>query len=112
MKRLALILSLISASTPALAREGVPDRFKAGRYAMKISGFFCTTCGAAMKQEVGALPEVSEIDFDFDTETLFVTVRLERTLRLSALRRALRRASSRVNIGSKLDVIDVTYRPN
>jgi cation transport ATPase len=112
MKTLALLFSLISIANPALAREGVPDRFKAGRYAMKISGFFCTTCGVAMKREVGALPEVSEADFDFDTETLFVTVRLERTLRLSALRRALRRAAARVDIGSKLDVADVTYRPN
>lgn len=106
------MLSLITASTPLLARESVPDRFKAGRYSLRISGFFCMTCGEAMKEEVKALPEVSEVDFDFDAETLFITVRLQHTLRLSALRRALRRASSRVNIGSKLDVVDVAYRPN
>jgi hypothetical protein len=112
MRGALLALSLITAVVSwGGAKEPLPSSLAAGRYAVKISGFFCATCGRAMVEELKALPAVSEAAFDFDTETVDVTVRLNETLRLSAFRRALSRASKRVNIGSKLDVAAVSYRP-
>lgn len=108
MRPLLVVLSLINAAALAAA---VPSKLAAGRYDLKVSGFWCTTCGRAMENELKALPEVESVSFDFEAETVTLTVKLDHELKLSALRKALARASKRVNIGSKLDVVAVIYKP-
>jgi hypothetical protein len=83
----------------------------AGRYEIKIIGMLTTTCGRGIEIEVMKRPEVESARVDFETETLFLTVKLSRTLRLSALRRALRSAAERIDLGAGYSVGRITFLP-
>ena len=106
MRLFLVLLSLITAAPP-----DVPRQLSAGRYDLKVSGFWCTTCGRAMETELKKLPEIEAVSFDFDAETVTVTVKLDQVLKLSSVRKAFKTAARRVNIGNKLDVVAVVYRP-
>jgi hypothetical protein len=82
-----------------------------GHYAVKVIGMITTTCGRGIEIEVMRLPEVEEAKVDFDKETLYLTVKLNRTLRLPALRKALHLASDRVNLGVDYFVGRITFIP-
>ena len=82
-----------------------------GHYAVKIIGMLTTTCGRGIEIETMKLPEVEAAKVDFDKETLVLTIRLNRTLKLAALRKALHLASDRVNLGVDYFVGKITFLP-
>ena len=94
-------------SEEAVAYKELPS----GHYAVKIIGMLTTTCGRGIEIETMKLPEVEAAKVDFDKETLVLTIRLNRTLRLSALRKALHLASDRVNLGADYFVGRITFLP-
>ena len=102
-----------SAPTFALpAEEAVAyQKLPSGRYAVKIIGMLTTTCGRGIEIEAMKLPEVESAKVDFDQETLTLTIKLNRTLRLSALRKALHSASDLVNLGADYFVGKITFLP-
>jgi hypothetical protein len=94
------------------AQEAVTYKnLPAGRYGIKIIGMLTTTCGRGIEIELMKRPEVASAKVDFDTETLVLTIKLSRTLRLSALRRALHSAAERVNLGADYLVGKITFLP-
>jgi copper chaperone CopZ len=83
----------------------------AGRYTVKIIGMLTTTCARGIENEVMKLPEVESAKVDFDQETMTVTVKLNKTLRLSVLRKALHLAADRVNFGVDYFVGKIVFLP-
>ncbi len=91
----------------AIAYKELPS----GHYAVNIIGMLTTTCGRGIEIEAMKLPEVESAKVDFDQETLTLTIKLNRTLRLSALRKALHSASDLVNLGADYFVGKITFLP-
>ncbi|MFI5363124.1 MAG: heavy metal-associated domain-containing protein [Elusimicrobiota bacterium] len=112
MRRFALALLLL----PAGARAAAPNspalsKLPAGRYAMSVSGMLCRVCARAIAAEWSKLPEVETAKVDFDKESAVVTVRLDKTLTVASLLKALRRAEKVANLGNRFEVIDLRYVP-
>jgi hypothetical protein len=91
----------------AVAYKDLPS----GRYAVKIIGMLTTTCGRGIELEMMKLPEVGSAQVDFDQETLVLTIQINRTLPLAALRKALHLAADRVNLGADYFVGKITFLP-
>ena len=94
-----------------LAEPVAYQELPAGRYGIQITGMLTTTCARGIEQELQRLPEVESVKVDFDSETLSLTVKLNRSLRVKALRKALHRASDRVNLGTDYLVGKITFLP-
>jgi hypothetical protein len=106
------LLSLILLS--AAARAGGPAPYvelPPGRYAVAVHGMICTVCARAIAAEWAKLPEVDKASMDFEKESGVVSVRLDRTLQVAALRKALRRAERVANLGAHFELRDVQYIP-
>ena len=82
-----------------------------GHYAVKVLGMITTTCGKGIEIEAKKLTAVEAARVDFDTETLYLTVRIDHKLRLKTLRKALHMASDRVNLGEDYFVGRITFIP-
>ena len=116
---LLLVAAALGLSQPAAAADesgeiAVPVAYKklpSGRYAVKVSGMLTTTCGRAIELELAQLPEIESAQVDFDAERLVFTIRLDQTLRVSALKRALHRAAVRVNLGTDYIAEKISYSP-
>lgn len=114
--RLLVALALIAAPLPVLAASSAPaapvyEELPPGRYTMDITGMVATVCSRAVAAEFGRLPEVERVEVDFDAERASVLVRLDRTLRVTALRKALRRAEKLSRLGARYDLKNIAYRP-
>lgn len=97
-----------------LARGAQPKRLQdliPGRYAVRVTGMLCAVCAKTIVAELSKLPEVESAKADFEKDQILVTIKLERTLRLSALRRSLRLAAKRVNLGTQFEIEDMRYTP-
>ena len=110
---LVLVLVLVlagaaRASAPAaLAYSELPP----GRYAVAVRGMACTVCARAIAAEWAKLPGVENSSVDFDKEAGVVSIRLDRTLKVSALAKALRRAERVANLGVSYELRDIQYIP-
>ena len=67
--------------------------------------------GKGIEIEAKKLTAVEAARVDFDTETLYLTVRIDHKLRLKTLRKALHMASDRVNLGEDYFVGRITFIP-
>lgn len=110
-----LLLALLAAPGPVLAApptRSAPayEELPPGRYHMDISGMAATVCSRAIAAEFARLPEVERAEVDFDAERATVLVRLDRTLRVSALRKALRRAEKLSRLGARYELKNISYR--
>jgi cation transport ATPase len=102
----ALMLPASAAAPAAPAYEELPP----GRYNMDITGMLATVCSRAVAAEFARLPEVEKAEVDFDAERATILVRLDRTLKVSALRKALRRAEKLSRLGGRYDLKNISYR--
>ena len=111
MRALALALALAAATAhaaPVTTREFV--ELPPGRYTVALSGLLSTVCGRAIAAEWSRLPEVESASVNFDKSEATVSVRLDRTLAVSSLRKTLRRAERLANLGGHYDVRAVSYK--
>jgi hypothetical protein len=112
---LAVLAAPAARGAPAFAlpaEEAVAYKeLPSGHYAVKIIGMLTTTCGRGIEIEMLRLPEVESAKVDFDHETLDLTIKLHRTLRLAALRKALHLAADRVSLGADYFVGKITFLP-
>ncbi|MDX6770088.1 MAG: heavy metal-associated domain-containing protein [Elusimicrobiota bacterium] len=116
--RLLLCVALAScaaaaAAAPAPAKPAPPayEELPPGRYSMSVTGMVSTVCSRAVAAEWGRLPEMEKVEVDFDAERAVILVRLDRTLKVSTLRRALRRAEKLARLGARYDLKDIEYVP-
>lgn len=105
---LALTAPALAASTPARSREF--SELPPGRYSIVLTGLVSTVCGRAIAAEWASLPEVEAASVDFDKSTAQVAVRLDSVLPVASLRKTLRRAEKRANLGARYDLRGITYR--
>jgi cation transport ATPase len=96
-------------AVPGRAAEGYSE-LKSGRYEIRVEGMVCTTCARLIVEEVLKLKEVQKATADFDQETLFLTVKLEHTLSVSKLEKALKKAAKRVDLQADYAVVNIRYR--
>ena len=106
MRLLSLLLSTVLLGAPITYSE-----LPAGRYSVKVSGMLTTTCSRAIEREMAKLPQVEAVSVDFDAESMQVTVRLDHTLAVSTLRRALHRAAKKVQLGADYVPGAISYLP-
>jgi copper chaperone CopZ len=90
--------------------RGIVD-LHGGTYEIKLRGLICTACTRAIVEELAKDEAVQEAKADFDNEQVLVKIKLDKTLTASALRKALKRAAKRADLGTKFEVKDVVYRP-
>lgn len=122
MRRLLALLLLLAAAAapaatataraaealgPAVAYRELPP----GRYSLEIRGMICTVCARAIAAEWAKLPEVEKASVDYHAESGIVEVRLDRTMQVSVLRKALRRAERVSNLGATFSVGEIRYIP-
>jgi hypothetical protein len=105
---LAAALTSPARAASATAREFT--ELPPGRYTITLSGLVTTVCGRAIAAEWATLPEVEFATVDFSKSAAHVTVRLDRTLQVSSLRKTLRRAERLANLGARYDLRDISYR--
>lgn len=111
-----LALALLLAAAPAAAASADPsapayNEMPPGRYSIALTGLVSTVCARAVVAEWSRLPEVEKVTVDFDAEKAVVLVRLDRTLRVTTLRKALRRAEKLARLGGHYDLKDIVYKP-
>ena len=100
-------------SSPALAAAPAAREFAElppGRYTMTLTGLISTVCSRAIAVEWSKLPEVESAAVDFEKSTALVSVRLDRTLTVASLRKALRHAEKIANLGARYDLRGISYR--
>lgn len=117
MRPLALALCLswlaatAAASAPAPAIPIYYTELPPGRYTIGVRGMLCTVCARAIAQEWAKVPGIQKATMDFDKEQGVVSVRLDRTVPVSALRKALRRAEKAANLGARYELQTIQYIP-
>ena len=112
MRALALLLAA-ALTSPAFAAAPTTREFTElppGRYSVALTGLVSTVCGRAIAAEWAKLPEVESASVDYDKSTAFITVRLDRTLKVASLRKTLRRAERLANLGARYDLSSIAYR--
>lgn len=109
----ALLAAAPAAAAPAAAEPAAPvyNELPPGRYSMAVTGLVSTVCSRAIAAEWSRLPEVEKAAVDFDAETAVILVRLNKTLRVAALRKALRRAEKLARLDGRYDFKDIVYKP-
>lgn len=108
---LGLLLLLSVAAQAGAPSAPVYTELPPGRYAVTVRGMICTVCARAISAEWEKLPEVEKASVDYETESAVVTVRLDRTLQVSVLRKALRRAERVANLGARFEMSGIRYIP-
>lgn len=114
---MALAACLLTAGlTPALAPAGhaqeefqrLPKVLEPGRYRAAVSGVLCEACMRAVLRELRKVEGVSGARFaEIDHNRLYFTVEKGTSLRLSRLQRAMRSATSLVNLGTDLLLTEI-----
>ena len=102
-----LILFAAAARAAAPAYTELPP----GRYTVGVRGMICTVCARAVAAEWAKLPEVDKASVDYEQQSGIVSIRLDRTLQVSSLRKALRRAERVANMGGRYELRDIQYIP-
>jgi copper chaperone CopZ len=112
--RVLVALLLLAAAARAAQAPGPAVGYRElppGRYSLEIRGMICTVCARAIAAEWAKLPEVAKASVDYHAEAGVVEVRLDRTLQVSVLRKALRRAERVANRGARFSFGEIRYIP-
>ena len=110
-KRVLTLLLLVAGAARAADAPPAYTELPPGRYSVVVAGMICTVCARAIAAEWTKLPEVDKASMDFGKGTGVVSVRLDRTLPVSVLRKALRRAERVSNLGARYELRDIRYIP-
>jgi len=111
--RITPLLLAAALTSPAFAASPTAREFTElppGRYTIAVAGLLTTVCGRAIAAEWAKMPEIESASVDFDKSVAHVTVRIDRTLTVAALRKTLRRAENLANLGARYDVREISYR--
>jgi hypothetical protein len=112
---LALLLALLlAASARAANAPGSAVAYRElppGRYSLELRGMICTVCARAIAAEWAKLPEIAKASVDYHGESGVIDVRLDRTMQVSVLRKALKRAERLANMGGRFTLGEIRYIP-
>jgi copper chaperone CopZ len=114
MRSRVLALLLLASAARAADAPGGSVAYKTlppGRYSVVLRGMVCTVCARAIAAEWAKLPAVEKSSVDYEKESGLLTIRLDRTLPVATLLKALRRAERVANLGARYELSDVRYIP-
>ncbi|MCX5796009.1 MAG: heavy metal-associated domain-containing protein [Elusimicrobia bacterium] len=97
--------------TPPAEEAVAYKELPSGRYSVKVIGMLTTTCARGIEIELMLLPQVESAKVDFDKETMILTIKLNHSLPLKTLRKALHLAADRVNLGVDYFVGKIAFLP-
>ena len=80
-----------------------------GRYRAVVSGVQCNACTRAIVESLKAIKGMESASFDFEEGILWFTVAKGKSVRPGPIRRALKRASRRVKLGTRLEITELRY---
>lgn len=107
---------VLSAALAFAAPASAPEKpsyvtLPPGRYSVRLKGLVCTVCGRAIAAEWMKLPEVEKATVDFDMEQATLWVRIDRHLKVAALRKKLRPAAKLADMGTRYEIGEIVYLP-
>jgi hypothetical protein len=111
--RITALLLAAALTSPAFAAAPTAREFTElppGRYTIALTGMLTTVCARAIVAEWSKLPEIESASVDFDRSAASITVRIDRTMKVSTLRKTLRRAEKLANLGARYDLREIAYR--
>lgn len=99
--------------TPVGAAPNVKDytELPPGRYSVELQGMMSTVCSRAITAQWSTIPEIEKASVDFDKGLAVVTIRIDKTLEVSVLRKALKQAERTANLGATYELRDIHYLP-
>jgi len=107
---LALVLALAALAGRAPAAERQFVELPPGRYTMSVKGLLCAVCARAVAAEWKKLPEVEDASVSRESGKAELTVRIDRTLKVASLVKALKRAETTANLGASYQMSGIAYR--
>ena len=107
---LALAFALPSPSFAAAPTTREFVELPPGSYTVALTGLLTTVCGRSIAAEWARLPEIESAAVNFDKSEATISVRLGRTMRVSSLRKTLRRAERLANLGGHYDLSSIAYK--
>ena len=107
-----LTLGISTALTPVGHTEDgsqrLPKVLEPGRYRAAVSGVFCEACTRAVLRELRKMEGIAEARFaENDRYRLFFSVEKGYSLRLTRLQRAMRSATTLVDLGTELLLTEI-----
>lgn len=116
LKGMKALLSLLMLAAVAAAAGDTPaptryQELPPGRYAVSISGLLCTVCARALAAELAKVPEIEKASADFNKEQAIIDVRLDKTMEVNLVYKAMRRAERLSNMGGKFELRGIRYIP-
>lgn len=106
----ALAIPASAAPASSAPAKRAFTELSAGRYSISVTGLVSTVCARAIAAEWAKLPEVESASVDFVKSTAEIVVRLDRTVQMSSLHKAFRRAEKLANLDAHYDLHDISYR--
>lgn len=100
-----------SAGKPADQRPRKFSDLKSGAYACALSGMLCAACSGMVAEEVRKVAGVEKADVDFEDRLLRVVIAPKKTVRVDNIKRALGRASRRIDLGTSFVLGEIRYIP-
>ncbi|PIR18830.1 MAG: hypothetical protein COV48_05375 [Elusimicrobia bacterium CG11_big_fil_rev_8_21_14_0_20_64_6] len=105
-----LAAALLSPGPAAASTAREFTELPPGRYSIILTGLISTVCSRAIAAEWAKIPEIESASVDYGKATAHITVRLNRTLQVSALHKALRHAEKLANLDAHYELHDIAYR--
>ncbi|MBI4424319.1 MAG: heavy-metal-associated domain-containing protein [Elusimicrobia bacterium] len=122
-----LLLALLAAAAPAAgaaASETVSEappapaksarRFawlKPGVYESDVQGMICSACAGAIVEELRRVSGLEEPAVDFERRSVRFVVGARRSIHVNTVKRALARASRRIDLGGGFGLGEIRYVP-
>ena len=103
----ALIAAPVGAAPSAKDYTELPP----GRYSVELQGMMSTVCARAIAAQWATIPEVEKATVDFDKGLAMMMIRIDKTLKVSVLRKALKQAERTANLGATYELRDIHYLP-
>lgn len=117
-----IVLSLAWAAhaaepAPAQPPKGKPGKarryteLKSGVYDCELAGMMCLACAGMIKEELLRVEGVQGAWIDFDTRILRLEIKPKKIVPVNAVKRALARATRRIDLGSEFVLGPIRYVP-
>lgn len=105
---LLFFLLILPAPSQAIDAPTLPSVLLSGRYTVKIDGMICTSCAKALALEAVKIDGIEAATADFDAGTLLIVVAPKHKVRISKLKKLLRVAARRANLGVHFTIASLT----
>jgi hypothetical protein len=109
MRAWLLVLTCAAGAFAAPASAPTYTTLPPGRYSIALQGLICTMCAKAVAAQWSKFPEFEKVEVNFASASAVVTVRLNASVAVSDLTKALKRAEKVANLGARFSLGEIRY---